>query len=450
MPFDAGAQPNRTPPKKVAVIGAGVSGLSAAWLLSQHSEVIVYESAGYLGGHANTVEASTRSGPVAVDAGFIVFNKPNYPNFTALLEHLNVATEPSCMSFAASLRGGAVEYSGQSVSSVFANRALAASPSYWRMLGDIVRFHRAARGALDAGLSEDISLREFVAARGYGDAFERDFLEPMASAIWSTPAQEVLDFPASSFIKFFSNHGLLQVLNLPIWHTVRDGSRRYVEQISRPFAATARLNTPVASISRDAGGVVLRDASGHEDRFDAVVVATHANTALSLLENASDRERSVLGAFHYQPNRAVVHFDEAHMPKRKRAWASWNYIGDEHGAAVTYWMNRLQNLPCEEQIFVTLNPQKPVPEDKTIAAFDYEHPMFNIAAGKAQSALWSLQGSGQGSGGVWFCGAHFGQGFHEDGLQAGLAVAEALGGARRPWRVENESSRIQLPAIAAE
>ncbi|MEO0879090.1 MAG: FAD-dependent oxidoreductase [Pseudomonadota bacterium] len=450
MAFDAGrslqSQPFRPSPafrpgQKVAVVGSGVSGLAAAWLLSRAgAEVTVYEADDRIGGHANTVIVNTVSGPTPVDAGFIVFNQANYPNLTALLAHLGVATEESCMSFAASMRGGALEYSGQTFSSVFANRANALSPSFWRMLLDISRFHRLARKALKHDIDDGETLRDFLAAHGFGQTFARDFLEPMAAAIWSTPSSDILGYPAASFFRFFANHGLLQVLHLPIWHTVSGGSRAYVEKISEPFLRKARLGAGVAAIVREDGAVRVIDRDGEADTFAHVVIAAHANAALSMLDDPTAGEKSLLGAFGYSKNHAVMHFDEGQMPRRRRAWSSWNYLGNDEGASVSYWMNRLQNLPCKEDIFVTLNPQTPVAEEKIIAAFDYEHPIFDVAAGRAQKQLWSLQGDG----GVWFCGAHFGQGFHEDGLQAGLAVAEAISGARRPWDVAGESARIWL------
>lgn len=442
MPFDVAS----TPPAeklKIAVVGAGVSGLSAAWLLSRRHEVILYESGTKLGGHANTIDVPVAGGDIPVDAGFIVFNQANYPNLTALFSHLQVATEESCMSFAASMRGGDVEYSGQTLSSVFTKRASALSPSFLGMLSDIARFHREARKALANGISENISLREFVATRRFGKAFTTDFLEPMASAIWSSPSNSILDYPAASFFKFFQNHGLLQVLNLPIWHTVTGGARSYVEKIAAPLNDAARLATKVTKIDRVNGAVEVTDENGFADQFDHVVVATHADTALSMLARPTDRERDILGAFSYKPNRAVLHFDKRQMPIRRRAWSSWNYLGGEGQASVTYWMNRLQNLTCAEDVFVTLNPHSPIEDHAIVAEFDYAHPMFNVAAGKAQKKLWSLQNDGDR--GVWYCGAHFGQGFHEDGLQAGLAVAEAIGGVRRPWTVDQESGRIFLP-----
>lgn len=441
MAFDAARKSGR---QRIAVVGSGVSGLSAAWLLSQKHEVVIYERDGRLGGHAHTFAAPTADGTIPVDVGFIVYNEPAYPNLTALFAQLGVATTATCMSFGASMRGGEVEYSGQSLSAVFANRRNALRPQFWRMLIDIARFNRDGLAALKVGIGHDMSLAGFVRMHGYGAGFVKDFLEPMASAIWSTPSSRILDFSAAAFFKFYDNHGLLRVLNMPPWRTVTGGSARYVEKIAAPFAARARLNAPVASVKRSGEFVEIVDAAGASDRFDAAILAVHADAALGMLDRPTDAERAVLGAFRYQPNKAYLHTDECQMPRSRRAWSSWNYLGDDRGAAVTYWMNRLQPLATKTDLFVTLNPRMPIEEGKILAVFDYTHPMFDIAAASAQRKLWTLQGAG----GVFFAGAHFGQGFHEDGLQAGLAAAEAAGGVRRPWTVEAQSGRIWLGSDA--
>ncbi len=439
MAFDS-VQASSGKPRKVAVIGTGVSGLSAAWLLSKSCNVAVYEKAERLGGHSNTVDVPVKGGAVPVDTGFIVYNEPSYPNFTAMLDHLGVAPAPSCMSFGVSIDGGEVEYSGQTFSSVFARRSNAASPTFWKMLTDIPKFHRDAKETLRAGFCEHASLGEFVAHGRYGRGFREHFLKPMAAAIWSTPQMKVFDYPAFSFLRFFENHGLLQVLNLPEWRTVAGGSRSYVAELAKSFEDNVRLGAGAASVVREGGKVVVTDGRGHSDVFDAVVVATHADAARGMVRDLDAEERSVLSAFHYQQNHAVLHMDAAQMPRRRRAWSSWNYIGDETAGAVTYWMNRLQNLPCEENIFVTLNPVAPIDPAKKIAEFAYDHPMFNTATERAQAGIWDIQGRG----GVWYAGAHLGHGFHEDGLQSGLAVAEALGGVNRPWSVERQSDRLKI------
>ena len=441
MPFDAAQSPFKTPPKKVAVVGTGVSGLSAAWMLSEACEVVVYEKANRLGGHSNTVDVETATGLTPVDTGFIVYNEPAYPNFTALLDHLGVASEASCMSFGVSMDGGNVEYSGQTFSSVFARRSNAASPTFWKMLADIPRFHREAKETLRAGFCEHASLGDFVAHGGYGRGFREHFLKPMAAAIWSTPQMKIFDYPAFSFLRFFENHGLLQVLNLPDWRTVKGGSRAYVRELAKALENGVRLNAGAARIERIGEKVHVTDTKGHREAFDAVVMATHADTARNAIADLDAQERSILSAFSYQENRAVLHMDARHMPRRRRAWSSWNYIGDGDQGAVSYWMNRLQNLPCEEDIFVTLNPPTEIDQAEVVAEFSYDHPMFNSATERAQSEIWKIQGRG----GLWYAGAHLGHGFHEDGLQSGLAVAEAMADVKRPWTVSGESNRLKLP-----
>jgi len=448
MPFDAqsrsaGARKAERR-RKIAVIGSGISGLSAAWLLSGRHDVVVYEKDHRFGGHANTVEVPVCGQSVPVDAGFIVFNKPNYPNLTALFERLGVEVCSTDMSFGVSMDDGRVEFSSRGASGIFANRKSLVSASHWSMLGDIVRFNRDAEEALARGIDDNVTVGAFVSGRRYSEAFLRRFLAPMAAAIWSTPSFRVLDHPAASLFRFYANHGLLQISDMPRWSTVRGGSRVYVERISECFREKARLGAGVIEIERTSDGVMVVDERGARDRFDDVVIATHADSALRLLKLPTTREREILGAFKYQRNLAVVHHDRRQMPKRRSAWASWNYRGGESAASVTYWMNLLQDLRCEEEIFVTLNPTTPIPEDLIIAEFDYDHPMFDLEVGKAQKALWSLQGVG----GVWYCGAHFGAGFHEDGVQSGLAVAEDLGGVRRPWTVKDESGRIFRRALA--
>ncbi len=444
MAFDIAQSISGPPPRRVAVIGTGVSGLSAAWLLSESCNVVVYEKSHRLGGHSNTVDVPATGGAVPVDTGFIVYNEPSYPNFTAMLDHLGVASEPSCMSFGVSINAGAVEYSGQTFSSVFARRSNAASPSFWKMLTDIPKFHRDARETLRAGFCEHASLGEFVAHGRYGYGFREHFLKPMAAAIWSTPQMKVFDYPAFSFLRFFENHGLLQVLNLPEWKTVAGGSRSYVCELERSFADNVRRGAGLASVARAGGEIIVTDNNGHKDVFDAVVIATHADAARTMVSDLDREERSILSTFQYQPNHAVLHMDVRQMPTRRRAWSSWNYIGDESVGAVTYWMNRLQNLSCDEDIFVTLNPVDEIDPAKKIAEFSYDHPMFNTATEQAQADIWDIQGRG----GVWYAGAHLGHGFHEDGLQSGLAVAEAIGGVKRPWSVHRRSDRLKIDASA--
>ncbi|MGH6971559.1 MAG: NAD(P)/FAD-dependent oxidoreductase, partial [Caulobacteraceae bacterium] len=323
-------------------------------------------------------------------------------------------------------------------------------PRFWSMLSDVVKFCRQAPThacGLDSAMT---SLGDYLGEAGYGRAFQDDHILPQAAAIWSASVGAARDLPAAAFIRFFENHGLLKILGKPLWRTVVGGSRTYVERLTRELQPGARLGTPAARIERSANGVVVTDARGGRERFDHVVVACHADQGLRLLGAPTEAERAVLGAFRYTSNVAALHSDASFMPRRRKAWSSWNYIGrtapgGSAGAGgrelcVTYWMNLLQNLPRETPLFVTLNPPRPPDPERTLRWERYDHPLFDAAALRAQKRLWSLQGEG----GIWWCGAYFGAGFHEDGLQAGLAVAEALGGVRRPWSVGNESGRIFL------
>jgi len=426
---------------KVAVIGTGISGMAAAWLLSERHAVTVYERDARLGGHSNTVSVPGRDAEIAVDTGFIVYNEATYPNLTALFDHLGVATAPSSMSFAVSLDGGRFEYAGH-LAGLLAQKSNLLHPRLWRMMRELVRFYRTAGADLPALQRSGLSLGDYLDAGGYGEGFRRDHLLPMAGAIWSAPADTILDFPAAAFIRFFENHGLLRFRGRPQWRTVAGGSRSYVRKLTARFADRVRLNCGAAEILRRGGGVTVRDTTGASETFDHVVIATHADQALRLLADASDAERRLLGAFRYSRNRAVLHRDQRLMPRRRAAWASWNHLGGELGApaTVTYWMNRLQNLATADPLFVTLNPA--IEPEGAIAAEIYDHPIFDRAAIEAQRRLWSLQGRRH----TWFAGAYFGAGFHEDGLQAGLAVAELLGGVRRPWSVAQESGRIFVEA----
>lgn len=425
--------------KSIAVIGSGISGLSCAWLLSKTHDVTLFETERRAGGHSNTVMV----GDVPVDTGFIVYNPPSYPNLTAFFDHLGVATKPAPMGFAVSLGGGRSEYSGAGLAALAGHPRNLADPGHWRMLGDLYRFFRdGPRWAREAS-DDDTPLGPFLLAHGYSQVFLDRHILPMAAAIWSTPATSVLAFPAGSFFRFFANHGLLDVYDRPIWRTVEGGSRAYVSRITQDLGTRMRLDSGVFGVRRSAVGVEVETRTGVE-RFDDCVLATHAVQALALLGDADGLERETLGAFRYQPNRAVLHRDPRLMPSRRRLWSSWNYLAGSGGSgdlAVTYWMTELQSLPLDD-VFVTLNPPfEPAPE-LTVASFDYAHPVFDAAAMNMQRGLWALQGRRR----TWFCGSYFGYGFHEDGLQAGLAVAEDLGGVERPWQVADASGRIHRAA----
>ncbi len=427
--------------KRVAVVGGGIAGLSAAWLLSRAVDVTVYEQADRPGGHSRTVDA----GGTPVDMGFIVYNEATYPNLVALFRHLGVETRASDMSFGVSMDDGRLEYAGTDLRGLLAQPANLLRPRFWAMLRDLLRFYREApRDA--AMLERDLtSLGDYLRRGGYGPGFVEDHLLPMAAAIWSTPTTDVGAYPAAAFIRFCENHGLLRLSDRPIWRTVAGGSRSYVSRLCAPFKQSMRLSSGVTAIRRDAQGVLIRTSDGNVERHDEVVIATHAPQALALLEDPSDSERALLGAMRTAPNRVVLHRDARLMPRRRAAWASWNYIGGPDGKlCVTYWMNRLQGLPeAAGRHFVTLNPT--VEPSEILQEEVFAHPQFDAAAIRAQRALWSLQGTR----GTWYCGAWFGAGFHEYGLQAGLAVAEQLADMRRPWQVAAGSARIHAQALVA-
>lgn len=442
------------PPQNIAVIGAGISGLSAAWLLSKTHTVTLFEQDARLGGHSNTVDMDIDGAVVPVDTGFIVFNSATYPNLLALFDHLNIPQHPTEMSFAASMNGGAYEYSGGTYLGMVAQPSNIVRPSHWRMIKDILRFFKQAPADLP-GLSDDQTLSTYLSRNAYSDVFIERHLLPMAAAIWSSKLGDMRHYPARAFIRFFQNHGLLQVEGRPKWGTVQGGSRVYVQALLADSQLDARISDKVERVDRSANGVTLTTVKGETHTFDHVVIASHADQALAMLGDANTAERNLLGAFGYEPNHAVLHRDRRFMPKRRAAWASWNYLdfaskqngpaGDED-LCLTYWMNSLQNLPTKEDVFVTLNPPAHRKIENVAARFDYAHPVFDPAAMAAQRELWSLQGTNR----TWYCGAHFGAGFHEDGLQSGLAVAEQLGGMRRPWSVADESSRIYVHEKIAE
>lgn len=425
------------PALRIAVVGSGVSGLSAAWLLSTRHDVTLFEQADRLGGHANTAVVDTPDGRVEVDTGFIVYNHETYPNLVALLDHLGVATHETEMSLSVSRHGGGLEYAGTSLGTVFAQPVNMVRPGFWSMLRDLRRFYETAPRDLAELAVHPLSLGEYLESRGYGARFRDDHLLPMAAAIWSAPPTTMLDYPAASFIRFYENHGLLKLYARPAWHTIVGGSKAYVQRLARRLDGKIRSGTKVVEIARSGSGVVVRTADSEPERFDHVVLATHADEALALLADATDKERRLLGAFRYSRNQAILHTDPRLMPRRRHVWSSWNYI-ESGDAYVTYWMNRLQRLPTSSPIFVTLNPPASLAGTLILKTENYTHPIFDSAAIEAQRLLWPMQGERN----TWYCGAYFGAGFHEDGLQAGLAVAEDLGAVNRPWHIRDDSSRI--------
>lgn len=431
---------------KIAVVGSGISGLSAAWLLSQRHDVHLFESETRIGGHANTVQCRVPEGDVSVDTGFIVYNELAYPNLVNLFSYLDVPTADSNMGFAVSLDDGHTEYAGRGLRQIFGSPRNVFDADHWRMLSGIAKFFRTALPKVET-MQDDVSLGEFLAAEDYSEAFIDRHLLPMAAAIWSSAPQQMLHYPARSFLRFFHNHGLLKFRGRPKWRTVVGGSREYVQRLVADSRMEVAAGWPVRKVFRTQSGAIVELRDGSRHAFDHVVIATHADQALALLSSPTDDERDLLSAFSYSMNHAVLHRDARLMPRRRRLWSSWNYVGaaDARQCSVTYWMNALQPLATATDLFVTLNPAIEPDPSVVAARFDYAHPILDSRALNAQRRLWDLQGRQN----TWYCGAHFGAGFHEDGLQAGLAVAEALGGVSRPWHVANPSGRIHVGPVTA-
>ncbi|WP_417782604.1 NAD(P)/FAD-dependent oxidoreductase [Terasakiella pusilla] len=427
---------------KIAVIGTGIAGMSASWLLSTAHDVTIYEKDDRIGGHTNTVDVDG----TGVDTGFIVYNEKNYPNLIALFDHFGVETQKTDMSFGVSVGNGEFEYAGTNLFGMLAQKRNILRPRFWFMLRDILRFYREAPDLLAMDQMPSVTLGDFLKQKGYSESFQRDHLLPMGAAIWSTPIETMMDYPLESFMRFCDNHGLLQLNDRPQWRTVVGGSREYIKKLTSAYKDKIKINCGAVQVWHEKGKVFVEDRQGGVEIFDHVVLACHADQSLELLRDIDGAEKKLLSAFSYQPNKAILHTDASLMPKNRKAWSSWNYLSettdDQSDVCVTYWMNNLQHIDGDTDYFVTLNPTHMPKNGHIIRSFLYHHPLFDKDAVAAQRMLWNIQGKGN----IWFCGSYFGHGFHEDALQSGLAVAEALGGVRRPWMVENESGRIHLPA----
>lgn len=418
--------------KHIAIIGTGISGLSAAYLLHPQHDITVYEKNDYVGGHSRTVEVKTKDRVIPVDTGFIVFNDRNYPLLTGLFNHLNVPAVKSDMSFGASIRHGWMEYGTQHLSNVFAQKRNLLRPEFWRMVSDILRFNKQAKGYLESDPS--VTLGDCLSLLRMGHWFREYYLLAMGGAIWSTPLSDMLKFPASTFIRFFENHGLLSVNGQPQWYTVEGGSREYVKRMTAPFHNRIRLNTGVGKVIRSAELVTLIDTHGNSEIYDEVVFACHADQALAMMESPTIEEKRILSAFTYQPNRAVLHSDVSFMPKRKKAWASWVYLSENKhdekaSVSLSYWMNNLQPLKTDQPLIVTLNPGREPNPALVHNDHWFEHPLFDEAAIRAQSEIPSIQGKNR----FWFCGAYQRYGFHEDGIGSAVAMAKAMG-IEKSWK----------------
>ncbi len=410
---------------RIAIVGSGIAGNVAAYHLSREHDITVFEAGGHVGGHTHTHDIEQGGRRYAVDTGFIVFNSWTYPNFIALLNQLGVASQSSAMSFSVSDEGSGIEYNGTSLNTLFAQRSNLFRPAFWRMLRDIARFNRGAPALL--GEEGDLlSLGEYLDRNRYSREFVDRYVIPMGAAIWSTDPQSMRSFPARFFVRFFHNHGMLSVNQRPQWRVIRGGSARYVEKLTAPFRDRIRLNTPVQSIRRIAGGAMVKSAGCEAERFDAVFLACHSNQALAMLADASAPEREVLGAIPYQENEAVLHTDIRMLPRRRLAWAAWNYhvpdgrhkVENNQKVALTYHMGILQSLDSVEPFLVTLNRSQDIDPAKVIRTIRYEHPLFTPTAVAAQARQTEINGPLS----TYFCGAYWRNGFHEDGVVSALSA----------------------------
>jgi predicted NAD/FAD-binding protein len=435
---------------KIAIIGTGISGLGSAYLLHRAHEVTVYEKAPRIGGHARTVSIDYDGMPIAVDTGFIVFNKPNYPNLTGLFSQLGVPTHASDMTFAASIKDGWLEWGARNLNAVLGQRRNLLRPRFAGLVRDVMTFNSRAEEtvARHAGLTLDGLIRHL----GLGEWFRRYYLLPMSGAIWSCPPSEMLNFPAATLVRFFANHHLLSYSGQPQWRTVTGGSREYVRRLTASFADRIRINCGAVCVTRHTfgparGKVQVRDSQGGSEFYDQVVMAGHGDETLALLQDASAAERAALTPFRYQKNVAVLHRDTGLMPRRRRCWASWVYNSDgdflSPRIGVTYWMNRLQGIDDSRPLFVSLNPTRAIADELVFDTARFDHPVFDAAAVAAQDKVAGLQGAR----GTWFAGAHLGHGFHEDGLASAVAVARGLG-TTIPWGVPAPAAAQQtVPGV---
>ncbi len=412
---------------RIAIVGAGVSGLVVAHLLHREHDITVFEAGDYAGGHTNTIRVDTAHETHNVDTGFIVFNDRNYPNFERLLDRLGVVSQPSTMTFSVSDGVGDFEYNGSSPNGLFAKRAHLVTPWFHRMIADLARFNRAARELVHMDQSDSPSLGHWLERHHFSRAFIERLIVPQASAVWSADPDQMWNFPARFLAEFFENHGMLGFRDRPNWRTVAGGSARYVEALVAPWRDRLRLEAPVQHIERGPHGVLIKARGAEAERFDEVVLATHSDQALALLGDATPAEHAILGAIPYQANEAVLHTDVRLLPRRRRAWASWNYHllnqPTEH-TTVTYHMNRLQSLRAEQEFCVTLNRTGEIDPSKVIRTIEYAHPVYTSDGVRAQARVAEISGQNH----THFCGAYWGWGFHEDGVRSGVRVARRFGG----------------------
>ena len=416
--------------EKIAIIGTGIAGMASAWLLDQRYQTILIDKKNYIGGHTNTISVNNEETDTvtAVDTGFIVYNEPNYPNLVGLFDTLEVATRATDMTFSASILNSGLEYAGNNLDTLFAQRKNLLSPRFIKLVYDILKFNRHAKALINDNQSDpELTLGEFLSDLHIGKAMQDDYLLPMAAAIWSCPPQQMQSFPAKSFAQFFNNHGLLNVIDRPQWRTVIGGSQCYVEKLLSSFLGEIIINNGVSKVDRQADGVIITLEDGQQIEVDQVVIATHADEALSLLPNPTEQEQKLLSAFRYQENDTYLHTDPNLMPKQRKVWSCWNYLAKQSGettpsVSVSYWMNALQGLDESQNYFVSLNPIYEIDPDKIIRRIHYMHPVFDNQAMAAQKQLHQLQGDNR----TWFAGSYFGYGFHEDALSSAVSIAKNL------------------------
>lgn len=414
--------------KKIAVIGTGIAGMASAWLLSQRYQILLIDKNDYIGGHTNTVSViNEKTGlNTHVDTGFIVYNEPNYPNLVGLFETLGVSTRATDMTFSASILNSGLEYAGNNLDTLFAQRRNLLSPNFLKLVYDILKFNRHAKRLInDDQADPNLTLGEFLSDYRIGKVMQDNYLLPMAAAIWSCSPQQMQSFPAKSFSQFFDNHGLLNVNDRPQWRTVIGGSQRYVDKLLASFSGETIVNNGVSKIERNPDAVTITLADGQQHKVDEVVIATHADEALALLTNATDQEQDLLSSFRYQENDAYLHTDSNLMPKHPKVWSCWNYLAQNSGedtssVSVSYWMNALQGLDPSQDYFVSLNPIQAIDSGKVIKRIQYMHPIFDNNAIVSQKKLHQLQGKNR----TWFAGSYFGYGFHEDALSSAVSIAK--------------------------
>ena len=412
---------------KIAIIGSGISGLTAAYILNRTHDITIFEKNNYVGGHTHTHDLEYDGKKLAVDSGFIVYNERTYPNFINLLDQLGVKCQQTRMGFSVKSEIHNLEYAGHSLNGLFACRSNLYKPSFIKMLLSMLRFNKKARSDLDV-IDPDTTLGEYLNDNNYPDEFINNYIIPIGAAIWSTVPTDMMNIPAIFFIRFFENHGLLQIVDRPKWWVVKGGSKRYVEKMISNFKEKIRLSTPVKKVKRDENKVMVTFGSNnqHAESFDAVVFATHSTQSLELLDQPTEAEVEILGAIPYQKNDALLHYDDSILPKRKLAWASWNYLLDQNQGkpvALTYNMNILQGLTCKKTFCVTLNSENRVNPEKVIKYLSYEHPLFTLEGMKAQKRKHEISGVNN----TYYCGAYWQNGFHEDGVVSALDVCNHFG-----------------------